>query len=177
MAFFGYFLSPRKESNPPEAKKGKGDEKPSGGVEPRPYALSTEGVYVTRSGRCGHRPLRKRRKYVRYLARADSTVRPYNRLPSVRPSTKHPHHSTTSPPAAQPPLPRQLYVKNSLPNIFHYPPPVCKTRANIRKICANSPWQELQTAAPKWYTILVKLYGLSPACAASISLSEDVRII
>ena len=39
MAFFGYFLSPRKESNPPEAQKGKGDEKPSGGVEPRPYAL------------------------------------------------------------------------------------------------------------------------------------------
>ena len=39
MAFFDYFLSPRKESNPPEAKKGKEDEKPSGGVEPRPYAL------------------------------------------------------------------------------------------------------------------------------------------
>ena len=102
------------KSNPPEAKKGKGDEKPSGGVEPLPYALSTEGVYVTRSGRCGHRPLRKRRKHVRYLARADRAVRPYNRLPSVRPSTKHPHHSTTSPPAAQPPLPRQLYVKKIL---------------------------------------------------------------
>ena len=85
MAFFVYFLSPRKESTPPEAKKGKWDEKPSGGVKPRPYALSTEGVYVTRSGRCGHRPLRKRRKHVRYLARADSAVRPYNRLPSVRP--------------------------------------------------------------------------------------------
>ena len=35
MAFFGYFLSPGKESNPPEAQR---KEKPKGGAEPRPYA-------------------------------------------------------------------------------------------------------------------------------------------
>ena len=71
-----------------------------------------QGKKVTRRRRKGKRAKRKKN-----LARADSAVRPYNRLPSIRPSTKHPHHSTTSPPAAQPPLPCQLYVNQFSPPI------------------------------------------------------------
>ena len=40
-----------KESNPSETKKGKGDEKPSGGAEPRPYAPSTDNLCVYVTGR------------------------------------------------------------------------------------------------------------------------------
>ena len=58
MAFFGYFLSPRKESIPPEAKKEKKEQKASGRGRTPPLRT----IY---------------RKPVRMLYWADRVVRPY----------------------------------------------------------------------------------------------------
>ena len=88
-----------------------------------------QGKKVTRRRQKGKG--QKERKILH--GRTESSA-PYNRLPSIRPSTKHPHHSTTSPPAAQPPLPRQLYVNQFS---HQYLPLSASCAQNSRKYTQN----------------------------------------
>ena len=82
MAFFGYFLSPRKESNPPEAKKGSG--KPSGGVEPRPYARLPKAPVSYVRGDVGIAPYENAK--CPCVIRAGGQRRPPLQPPTGRPS-------------------------------------------------------------------------------------------
>ena len=87
--FFGYFLSGKKVTR----RRQKKERKAIGRGRTPPLRTSTESPYVIRAGRCGHRPLRKRKMSMRYLCR---------RTESSAPTTVYRTHALSSPCHSEP---------------------------------------------------------------------------